>query len=69
MTKDPSEMSTHEIMTAIGGAERVLAALRAELESRVDKEQYCGHCWSKFTCKLKPGHQGRHSQGFIMWSR
>lgn len=68
-TKRPEDMTTEELVAAVGWAERLLGTLRAELKTRKDMAEFCGHCWSKLTCKLKPGHQGRHSQGFVFWDR
>lgn len=67
--KDPKHMTFDELEAAINGAERVLRVLRTELESRNVTQLYCGHRWSRHTCKLKPGHSGRHAQGFVRWDR
>jgi len=69
-TKRPADMTTEELVAAVGWAERLLDTLRAELNTRpYPTSEFCGHRWSNFSCKLKPGHQGRHSQGFVFWDR
>lgn len=67
-TKLPAKMTVDEIVQAITGAERLLAALRTELEKR-GADGYCNQRWHGYRCKLKPGHSGSHSQGFIKWAQ
>lgn len=67
--KDLKTMSTDELLQHINSAECLLKGLRRELDTRTDTSKVCGHRWSTYTCTKAPGHEDRHSQGFIIWPR